>query len=649
MRTICLLAVLIALNAAAADLLTPLYPPARLASVLLERDDWRPYPRIDEANGWDHLPEAVRMAYIRAAEKELENGWNPLPASVFLDYVRNGNRSRYQALAFGRRDRLAHLVLAELFERQGRFVDPILDGIWAICEESYWGVPAHLGLQKAGHGLPDVDEPTVDLFAAETGALLAWSAYLLGPALDNLDSLILLRILSETDRRILTPFEQREDWSWMGFRYRRDPENQRRVNNWNPWINSNVLTCALLLERNEERRRALVHKAMASLDNFLSPYPADGGCDEGPSYWGRAGGSLYDALELLHSASNGAIDLFDAPLIKAMGRYIYRAYIRYPYFINFADAPARLNPDPVLIHAYGSAIGDTVMTGFAAFCAAQRDQSAESLAGRIGSLGRHLRMLTTRSVLLKTAPREPLLADSWWPAIEVMAARSQSGSADGLYLAAKGGHNDESHNHNDVGNFIVYLNGRPVLIDAGSQTYTAKTFSSRRYELWNNQSAYHNLPTINGVMQRQGGEFSAGRIQYENGDRHAQLRLDIAGAYPPEAAVKSWTRTIRLNRGRNVEVIEQMKLERWISPPELNLVTPLSPSTAAAGEIVLSDGETKALLNYQPDRFAVELDTLDLDDGRMRDSWGRRLYRIVLRAQKRRLEDRYVLTVSGFK
>src|SRR5437868_14155296 len=71
-----------------------------------------------------------------------------------------------------------------------------------------------------------------------------------------------------------------------------------------------------------------------------------------------------------------------------------------------------------------------------------------------------------------------------------MAARSVPNSAQGLYVAAWGGHNAQSHNHNDVGNFIVYGDGKPVLIDVGVETYSAKTFSPQRYEIWTMQSAY---------------------------------------------------------------------------------------------------------------------------------------------------------------
>ena len=70
----------------------------------------------------------------------------------------------------------------------------------------------------------------------------------------------------------------------------------------------------------------------------------------------------------------------------------------------------------------------------------------------------------------------------------MMAAREKPGSSEGLYVAAEGGHNAQSHNHNDVGNVIVFADGRPVLVDAGVEEYTSKTFSSRRYEIWTMQS-----------------------------------------------------------------------------------------------------------------------------------------------------------------
>ncbi|WP_259391711.1 heparinase II/III-family protein [Paenibacillus thiaminolyticus] len=99
-------------------------------------------------------------------------------------------------------------------------------------------------------------------------------------------------------------------------------------------------------------------------------------------------------------------------------------------------------------------------------------------------------------------PALPL--DRWMPGVEVMVARERG---DGWFLAAKGGHNDESHNHNDIGSFIVYADQCPLWIDAGVGTYTAKTFSPERYSIWTMQSGYHNVPTVNGAEQAPGRTF----------------------------------------------------------------------------------------------------------------------------------------------
>ena len=66
-----------------------------------------------------------------------------------------------------------------------------------------------------------------------------------------------------------------------------------------------------------------------------------------------------------------------------------------------------------------------------------------------------------------------------------------------------------------------------MLIDVGVETYTAKTFSGSRYDIWTMQSAFHNLPTMNGVMQKNGRDFRAKDVRYEAGDARAVFSLDI--------------------------------------------------------------------------------------------------------------------------
>ncbi len=613
-----------------------------LGAVLLSRSEWRPFPTIEDRESWNVVPDELRAEYVRGAERLLKTPWPALPASLFLEYVRSGNRSNFERVSFERRARLAMLVMGEVFEDKGRFLDEIADGIWAICEESYWGVPAHIGMQRKGSGLPDVTEPTVDLFSAETGSLLAWTAYLLGNRLDRVSPLIDDRIHVEVDRRILTPNLERDDFWWMGF------SKEREVNNWNPWINSNWLTAVLVLEQDPARRVRAVHKIMRSLDNFLNVYADDGGCDEGPGYWGRAGASLFDCLELLHSASAGSIDLYGQPLIQRIGQYIYKVYIKDDYYINFADASGRLNPDAGLIYRYGKRIQDPLMAGFGAFLTRRQNLDSQSRVARTGSLGRLLPDLLKARELHIADPVEPLLRDAWFPGLQVMVARSAADSPEGLYLAAKGGHNAESHNHNDVGNFILYADGRPVLIDVGVEAYTRKTFSPQRYEIWTMQSAYHNLPTINGVMQRNGRNFQARDVSYEADDSTATFSLDIAGAYPAEAEVKSWIRTLRMVRGRRVELREKYSLGRFLKSTSLSLMTPLRIDTSGPGRILLKDRGPGAgiVIAYDSAQLKHTFEDIPITDSRLKPVWGERIARILLISQSKDSQGEYALSLE---
>ena len=180
-----------------------------------------------------------------------------------------------------RREILGTLLIAECLEHKGKYLNDIVNGLWATCEQSYWGYPAHLGLQKKKYGLPDIAEPTVDLFAAETASLIAWTYYFLGDKLDSISPAITERMIIETDRRILTPNLARTDFWWMGF-------GPGTVNNWNPWIVSNWLTCVLIMEKDKQKKEQSLNKIAKCLDHFLDQYPNDGGCDEGPGYWGAA-------------------------------------------------------------------------------------------------------------------------------------------------------------------------------------------------------------------------------------------------------------------------------------------------------------------------------------------------------------------------
>jgi len=602
------------------------WPAERLAGVLAPAERWKPFPTINDRAAWQSLPADVRQAAISEGAAHAGKPWTELPATLYLEYRRNGNRSRFQAASFQRRYQLASLAIAECVEAKGRYLDDLANGIWAICEESFWGVPASY---PSRDGLPDTTDPGVELFAAETSALLAWTDYLLGDRLDTVSSEIRRRLRREADRRILAPCLARDDFWWMGF-------HPHLINNWTPWICSNWLATALLLESDAKRRVASVHKALRCLDHFLAVYHDDGGCEEGPSYWYRAGASLFDCLELLRSASSGAIDLCALPLVREIGRYIYRAHVAGPWFVNFADAPARPKFSGDVVHRFGRAIGDQTMTAFGAW----KNASGTTVGD---GLGRLLPALFNISELRRSEGSPPLLRDVWLPGTQIMAARCAAGSSRGLFLAAQGGHNAESHNHNDVGNFVVFADGEPAIIDVGVETYTAKTFSPQRYEIWTMQSAYHNCPTIGGVMQAAGRQHAASEIAYRADGAAAEFSLNLANAYPAEAGIRRWIRTLRLDRSANrIEITDRYALNQAPEHITLTLMTASRP-VVSAGSVVI---EGRARVLFDAGRLQPKIEEIPVHDAALRASWGDRIHRVQLVADRPPVEGALRISIE---
>lgn len=616
------------------------YPVEKLREILLPRAQWHPFPTFKDRAGWAGLPEAIKAELLKLGEEALAKPVPAVPATLYLEYRRIGNRSHYEGVFFERRSMLQQLVTAECIEGKGRFLDAAANTLWAICDEATWCVPAHVGAQKAGTGLPDVTEPIVDLFAAETGVSVAWTLYLLGPELDRVSPQIRKRAELELARRILNPVFERDDFGWMALNV---SSTSRRPNNWTPWISASVLTSALACEADAERRVQIVQKMLHSIDGFLKFYPTDGSCDEGPGYWGHAGGSLLDCLDLLHRATAGKLDVFGEALVKEIGRFIYRAHICGEYFVPVGDCSAKFEPERDVVFRFGKRINDLNLLALAGYGA-----KVDMFGGRF--FGRFLNDVFDAGAILALKPASaPLVREVWLGSedMQMLAARGQGGSCQGLYLAAWGGHNAQSHNHNDVGNFLVFADGQPVFVDVGAPTYTAKTFSGQRYDIWAMQSGYHNCPTINGVMQSAGRQFAARAVKCETNEAFAELQMDIAAAYPQSAKVKSWVRTVRLNGGKEIQITEDFELDQASGETSLNFMTPIAPDIKQAGSVLLTVKDATAVrLEYDAAKLVPNVERMELDDGRLARSWSTGMYRVVLRAKVGALKDIWKLRVT---
>ncbi|WNR42993.1 heparinase II/III domain-containing protein [Paenibacillus roseipurpureus] len=595
---------------------------AELPQLLISKEHLKPFPRYEDRDAWQGLPLVIQQTYLQLGEQALGKEWPVLRASSFMDYVRTGDRKRYETVLNERRKRLFDLLIAECIEGEGRFLVEIADGIWTFCEQSTWLHPAHQYVNgREGKLLPDINDQAICHVTGEIAGLLAVTYWILQRPLDRLSQDLGGRLWVELQTRVIDVYEQRSDFWWMGF-----TPNVRAVNNWNPWIYSNLLPVCLLFMKNEERLAQVVARIVKSLDAFIANYAPDGGCDEGATYWNVAGGSMLDCLEWLHLATAGRLQVYEQPLIQEIGRYVLYSHIADDWFVNFADGSARPYVSPHLVSRYGAAIKDERLMAL-----------GDSLRKEVVSALDYLHPIRTlwswfRPMSSQLPKSAPLLRDVWLPDIQFMAAREYAGSAEGLYVAAKGGHNGESHNHNDIGQFIVYADGQPFLIDIGVEVYSARTFGPERYQIWTMQSAYHNLPTIRGMQQHAGQAYRAEDVQYICTDSEASFSLELAAAYPDEAGIASLKRRVALNRAsqKEVIVIDAITLTTPTADVRLNLMTPVEP--LIDGNTILLKAECGKVLQIQFDKnqFSVKVKRIDFQDAKLNHAWGNTLYRMQL-------------------
>ncbi|WP_420796159.1 heparinase II/III domain-containing protein [Endobacterium cereale] len=530
----------------------------------------------------------------------------------------NGNRADFEALYFSRRRMLNDLVLGELLQDEGRFLPAIVDGIWLICEESGWQLPAHNSYERGGirHPLPDVNRPVIDLFAAETAALLSTIVALMGDRLNAISPVIVSRIQHEVRRRILEPYLTTPFW-WMG-------NGSERMNNWTAWISQNVLLSTFSLNTDQALRAHVAEKALGSLDAFIKDYAEDGACEEGVVYYRHAALCMFGAMCILDTVAPGSMSpLWSAPKIRNMAEYIVNMHVAGHFYFNFADSAAVIDPCSAREYLFGKAVGSQKLSVFAA-----RDRATSMtphLPGEWNLWYRVLELLTPVTPP-ETASRR---TDASYPGIGLHIARDEK-----FVLAVKGGNNGESHNHNDVGSVTLYKNGEPLLIDVGVETYTAKTFSADRYQIWTMQSGFHNLPTFGGAMQSDGADFAARDMQTTFTSERADILLDIAPAYPLEAGLRSYRRTITLNRGRSVEITD---IHDGDLPAVLSLMLREKPEVEG-GSVHVGD---LGIIEVEGGRD-IQVETIEINDSRLNISWPSKLYRLLIPFADTRLTLRIV-------
>ncbi|MGL4520452.1 MAG: heparinase II/III domain-containing protein [Phocaeicola sp.] len=605
----------------------------QVKEALVLNQAWVPYPQYQDRAGWDNLLGTYKEDIIKAGEGYLNFDWRVVKATDYLEFERSGNRNIMQEPLGANNRAIGTLLMAELAEGKGRFMDEITNGVLHVCEMSTWALSAHLAsYQKSRRAFPDHREHILELTQGDMSQMLSWTYYFLNQELAKIDPIIPVRLRSELQERELNPYMERSDYWWMALNYKPG----LMVNNWNPWCNFNALTCFFLLENDPDKLAEAVYKSMQSTDHFINYVQVDGACEEGPSYWGHAAGKLYDYLQMLSLGTSGNISIFDVPQIRYMGEYIVRSYVGNKWVVNFADASAKGGGSPALIYRYGAAVGSNLMKGYAV--KANQESSVKPTTSYLDTF-RALEDFRSLSALNsdQTTFVEPTY--TWYPETEFCYMSNKSG----FFLAAKGGYNNESHNHNDAGTFSLYLNTTPMLIDAGVGTYTRQTFSSERYTIWTMQSDYHNLPLINGVPQKFGANYKASEVKANQ--KQQLFSLNIATAYPDEAQVEKWIRSYQLTKS-GLKIEDAFSLKEAVTPNTVNFISWGKIDIATPGTVAIEVEGEQLKLNYDKNQFSVAIMPIKLDDPRLSNVWGAEIYRISLQAKNKQQVGKYLFTIT---
>lgn len=605
--------------------------PTSLARTLLPPGRALPVPPARDVAGWAAVDTPTVAALRAAVRAEAGEPWPAISAASWARLHRDGDRDAHEQRVFARQHRLtraAALAACDLAAGAGpadvaALLDEVADGALLLCEQTSWCWPAHDRTAAARDWvLPDAAAPFLDLGAGEVAGQLAWLDHVLGDALDSRWPGLRARLRHEVDVRVLRPFEQVADWHWIGL--------DGDVHNWNPWIHGNLLAASLALVDDTGRRAWLVARVVEGLDRYVAALPDDGAIDEGYAYWWNGAGRALEALDVLRHATGGALDATTVPALRRTVAFPHRMHLGGPWYLNVADGQARPSTSPpwaALHRAARAAEDDDAL----AHAAAHRVPGAP-VGDAAHGLGLLLRALTDAAWVAARPGPDPLPRDVWLPSVQVLLVRGAAGSARGLTLAVKGGHDAEHHNHNDVGSFVVALGGVPVAVDAGRPTYTRQTFSPDRYAIWTMQSAWHNVPEPAGVAQPALATAAARDVRPELGDDTSALHLDLAGAYPG-SGVDRWDRTARLSRTTGVVTVR----DTWrgeaapAAPSRVRVLLAGSVEPDADGLVVraLDDAGT-VRLRWSGDVTDVLVERRALDDPMLTDVWGDALTRLTL-------------------
>ena len=481
--------------------ITTLLPekPTGFGSPIADRKAWEKLARKDSFQRI--IPEAERLLQRPISEQ---------PDDLYLDFSRTGNRTRWQRVSGRRRGRIRTLTLAECLENKGRFIPAFEEIVRVLCSERTWVMPAHDRNLTNFKGT----STDIDLGSSALGWSLATADYLLA---DKIGPKTRRQIRDNLDQRIFEPYQdmvrgkRNKNW-WM-----------TGTNNWNAVCLANVTGSALAVLDAPRQRAFFIAAAEHYSKNFLEGFTDDGYCSEGLGYWNYGFGYYIMLSEAIYQATNGKVDLLQNNKAKQAATFGAKIEIINGVYPAFADCSISAQPSSKLMYFVSRRLG---------FALRSWEQIDPVSAG--GSLYQSMMYSFPHSASrtsLSQGPSQGPGIRSWFDEAGVLISRPGPNSSSRLAVALKGGHNQEHHNHNDVGSFVVVLEDKPLLLDPGGEIYTARTFSGRRYESNVLNSFGHPVPVVAGKLQQTGKQARGRVLSRTFTDSTDTLVLDISSAY----------------------------------------------------------------------------------------------------------------------
>lgn len=464
---------------------------------------------------------AEQLALLRRRAEEYQSSPAPeLSFQLFRRYWEDGDRFHYEDAYFERRGRLlVFSLLCWLEPEEERWLHALEDIVWLICAEPFWCIPAHF-TSFDNDPIPFSEYALqLDLFSTETGFALAEALALCE---DRLAADVVSQAQLQLEKRIFAPIlDGRTAFKFEGMH-----------NNWAAVCGGAIGGAALYRLKDRHALASVLHRCLSCMRTYLDSFGEDGVCEEGVGYWTYGFGFFTCFADLLYQRTAGKADLFAEEKVEAIAKSQALFYLSGANTLSFSDGSAssgyRMGLSCYLQKRFpGAAIPDKryadslLQDHCFRYCLALRD------------------LLWYRPDSSFGLPRQSAY---WLPDVQWLISRTPS-----IQLAAKAGHNGESHNHNDCGSFILLKEGKPLVCDLGAGLYDAEYFGPNRYQVFINASRSHNLPVIAGGEQAEGRASAACGVEVDLGETDS-LRMELSGCYRVPG-LESFRREIRHLRG----------------------------------------------------------------------------------------------------